>query len=156
RRPPPAPCAGPKSAARRTTCARGVGRACGTAASVSAAPPAGPTARAGRARYVGRTAGRPREPRATLTGGWRPGGCICIGRSAPLRPGTLAVHPLHGHVQHDTVGDVPHRVPLARADVMVGEPVHHLESTTLGDPVDPALNHGVRPQPLARVLLRLE
>ena len=72
-----------------------------------------------------------------------------------LPPRTLAVDPLHRHVNDEARGHLSHRVLLPRTKVGLGQVVHHLERAALRDP-GAALYDQLGMKPLAGVLLGLE
>lgn len=101
-------------------------------------------------RREGAHAGGPATAMAgSVPGGQRRG-------SGSLGPGPLTVDPVDADVENDTVRCGPHGVLLPRAHIELGEPIHDGERSTLGDPVDPALDDRVGPQSLTLVLLGLD
>ena len=68
--------------------------------------------------------------------------------SRPLGPRALTINAINCHVDHEPLRSVPERVSLPRADVELGQLVHHLQSATVGEPVDVTLEDCVGPETL--------
>src|SRR5919108_4112043 len=71
--------------------------------------------------------------------------------SASGSPGTLPGDLVDRHAGDDARGDLPHRIGRAGTDVVLRQPVHHVERAALDDP-SPAPDHEVGVEAFAGVL----